>query len=132
MQAYAAFGCGDVATLPRLIAGNVDWHFPECADIPWTGGFRGHEGVKRFLASLAPAASLEAFEPRVFGAQRDRVIVLYPGAKHGLSSPAQRKHVFHLIADYFERQVARRGTCKNAAGGSEAGAITAGEYRDCR
>ena len=77
-QAYAAFGCGDVATLLRLIAGNVDWHFPECANIPWTGGFRSHEEVKRFLASLAPAASLEAFEPRVFGAQRDRVIVTLP------------------------------------------------------
>ena len=73
--------------------------------------------MKRFLANLAPATSLEAFEPRVFGAQRDRVIVLYPGAKHGLSSPAQRKHVFHLIADYFERQVAQRETCKDAVDG---------------
>ncbi len=33
-------------------------------------------------------------------------MMLYPGAKHGLSSPAQRKHVFHLIADYFEHHVA--------------------------
>lgn len=44
-------------------------------------------------------------------------LMLYPGAKHGLSSPAQRKHVFHLIAGYFERHVAGRGTCKDAAGG---------------
>ena len=43
--------------------------------------------------------------------------MLYPGAKHGLSSPAQRKHVFHLIADYFKRHMAGRGTCKDAAGG---------------
>jgi len=42
-------------------------------------------------------------------------LMLYPGAKHGLSSPAQRKHVFHLIADYFERQVA--GHCSAPAAG---------------
>ena len=40
--------------------------------------------------------------------------MLYPGAKHGLSSPAQRKHVFHLIADFFRRQIAGEcgETCK--------------------
>ncbi|MFC5742242.1 S9 family peptidase [Dyella tabacisoli] len=29
----------------------------------------------------------------------------YPGAKHGLNLPGQRGHVYHLIADFFERQV---------------------------
>lgn len=41
-------------------------------------------------------------------------LMTYPGAKHGLSTPAQRKHVFHLIADYFERDVA--GRCDASAG----------------
>lgn len=44
-------------------------------------------------------------------------LMTYPGAKHGLSSPAQRKHVFHLIADFFQRQVAGDcgETCKASA-----------------
>jgi dipeptidyl-peptidase-4 len=41
-------------------------------------------------------------------------LMTYPGAKHGLSTPAQRKHVFHLIADFFERQVAGRARCEVA------------------
>ncbi len=29
----------------------------------------------------------------------------YPGGKHGLSTPAMRKHAFHAIADFFDAQV---------------------------
>ena len=45
-------------------------------------------------------------------------LMLYPGAKHGLSSPAQRKHVFHLIADFFRRQIA--GACSETCKASVA------------
>ncbi|EQD65565.1 Peptidase S9, prolyl oligopeptidase active site region domain protein, partial [mine drainage metagenome] len=43
-------------------------------------------------------------------------LMTYPGAKHGLSSPTQRKHVFHLIADFFQRQIAGdcASTCKES------------------
>ncbi len=32
-------------------------------------------------------------------------LMTYPGAKHGLSSPALRKHVYTLIADYFDEML---------------------------
>ena len=32
-------------------------------------------------------------------------LMTYPGGKHGLSTPAMRKHVFHAIADFFDREV---------------------------
>jgi dipeptidyl-peptidase-4 len=38
-------------------------------------------------------------------------LMTYPGAKHGLNLPGQRAHVFHLIADFFERQI--KGDCGN-------------------
>ena len=75
-QAYAAFGRSDVAGLLRLIASDVVWHFPQCAEIPWAGTFRGHEGVVQFLGALAKSADIEAFEPRDFFAQGDTVVVL--------------------------------------------------------
>ena len=75
-QAYAAFGKGDVPGLLRLFAGDVVWHFPECAEIPWAGTFRGHEGVGQFFGTLAQTAHLEALEPRNFFAQGDKVVVL--------------------------------------------------------
>lgn len=32
-------------------------------------------------------------------------LMTYPGGKHGLSTPAMRKHAYHAIADFFERKV---------------------------
>ena len=29
-------------------------------------------------------------------------LMTYPGGKHGLSSPAMKKHVYRLIADFFD------------------------------
>jgi dipeptidyl-peptidase 4 len=32
-------------------------------------------------------------------------LMTYPGGKHGLSTPAMKKHVYHLIANYFDEHV---------------------------
>jgi dipeptidyl-peptidase-4 len=32
-------------------------------------------------------------------------LMTYPGGKHGLSSPALRRHVYTLIADYFDEML---------------------------
>jgi dipeptidyl-peptidase-4 len=32
-------------------------------------------------------------------------LMTYPGGKHGLSQPALRRHVYSLIADYFDEMV---------------------------
>jgi len=32
-------------------------------------------------------------------------LMTYPGAKHGLSTPALKKHVYHLIANYFDEKL---------------------------
>jgi dipeptidyl-peptidase-4 len=37
-------------------------------------------------------------------------LMTYPGGKHGLAMPGQRTHVYHLIAVFFERQIAGKGT----------------------
>jgi dipeptidyl-peptidase-4 len=35
-------------------------------------------------------------------------LMTYPGGKHGLSTPAMRKHAFHAIADFFDKHVKGR------------------------
>ncbi|MFT3790477.1 MAG: DPP IV N-terminal domain-containing protein [Rudaea sp.] len=37
-------------------------------------------------------------------------LMTYPGGKHGLSTPAMKKHVYHLIADYFDAKVKHADT----------------------
>ena len=32
-------------------------------------------------------------------------LMTYPGGKHGLSTPAMKKHAYHLIADYFDAKL---------------------------
>jgi dipeptidyl-peptidase-4 len=32
-------------------------------------------------------------------------LMTYPGGKHGLSAPPMRKHVYTLIADYFDEML---------------------------
>jgi dipeptidyl-peptidase 4 len=32
-------------------------------------------------------------------------LMTYPGGKHGLSTPAMRKHAFHEIANFFDTHV---------------------------
>jgi len=44
---------------------------------------------------------MDALQKR--GTQFD--LMTYPGGKHGLSDPASQKHVFHAIADFFDRHL---------------------------
>jgi ketosteroid isomerase-like protein len=75
-SAYAAFGRGDVPALMALIDAKVEWDNPGPREIPWAGSFRGHDGVGGFFSALGTGVEFEAFEPRTFVAQGDRVIVL--------------------------------------------------------
>lgn len=42
-------------------------------------------------------------------------LMTYPGGKHGLSTPAMKKHAFTAIAEFFQQQIAGRcaRTCRN-------------------
>ncbi len=40
-------------------------------------------------------------------------LMTYPGARHGLSSPAEKKHVHHLIADFLDRKLKPQATARD-------------------
>lgn len=72
-QVYAAFGKGDLEGLLGLLGRDVAWAIPGSA--PWSGEGRGHDHVKRFFQTFGSIAELDAFEPRSFLADGDRVAV---------------------------------------------------------
>ena len=74
---FQAFGRGDVATLMSLLSEDVLWFLPgERAVVPYAGERRGHAGASQFFQLIGGAVEFEAFEPREFVAQNDKVVAL--------------------------------------------------------
>jgi uncharacterized protein len=74
-EAYAAFGRGDIAAVLSIQAPNVELEYAGPRQIPWAGSFRGLDGAKKFFAAVEAEADIESFEPQMFTAQEDRVVV---------------------------------------------------------
>jgi len=75
-EAYAAFGLGDIAAVLSVQAPNVEFEYAGPKQIPWAGSFRGLDGAKKFFAAVEAEADIDSFEPQMFLAQGDRVVVL--------------------------------------------------------
>jgi uncharacterized protein len=73
-DAYAAFGRGDIQSLIKACADDVEWVLPGEGLIPQSGTYRGHGGVGRFFEKLAQSLEFSSFEPRTFVAQGDTVV----------------------------------------------------------
>ena len=73
-EAYAAFGRGDIAAILANLTDDVEWFLPGEGLIPQSGLYRGPDGVGSFFSKLAATTEFEAFEPREFIAQDDRVV----------------------------------------------------------
>jgi ketosteroid isomerase-like protein len=74
-ELYAAFGRGDVPSVLKAFADDVDWQFPRPADIPWGGNRRGRQAVAEFFAAVNEHLEIEEFSPQKFVSQDDEVIV---------------------------------------------------------
>ena len=74
---FQAFGRGDVATLMSLLSEDVVWFLAGPTGlIPHAGERRGHAGASEFFQLMGAAVEFEAFEPREFVAQGDKVVAL--------------------------------------------------------
>jgi ketosteroid isomerase-like protein len=76
-EVYAAFGRGDVPFILSALADKVDWtlHGPP-ALIPWAKTHRTRDEVAEFFATLGKTLEFQAFEPREYVAQGDKVVAL--------------------------------------------------------
>jgi hypothetical protein len=73
---YAAFGRGDLPALLDLLTDDVQWRFVADRASGYTAAVRGKDGVAQWLAAVAAADDIQAFEPRRMLAGDRHVTVL--------------------------------------------------------
>src|ERR1700754_4407117 len=73
-DSFAAIGRGDKEGLTALVAEDIEWIVPG-KDWPLAGTHRGHAGLENILQKASEALATST-EPREFGAQGDRVLVV--------------------------------------------------------
>jgi ketosteroid isomerase-like protein len=74
--AYDAFSRGDLPAVLAMCAPDVDWRYCGPSAAPYTGVYRGRDGVTRFFETLVANLSLTSFEPAEFLAAGPTVVVL--------------------------------------------------------
>ena len=92
--------------------------YASSAPFAWLDGWRGKFCL---VHGMADDNVLFLNSTRLIAALQQRGIqfqlMTYPGGKHGLSEPQQRRHVHRLIADFFEQQI--KGAVPLAAGAAD-------------
>jgi hypothetical protein len=71
-----AFGGGDVPAMLGAMAEEFEWdsHYPE--EVPFSGLWRGHDGVITLLSTINEAVDVLAFNIHEFISEGSRVVVL--------------------------------------------------------
>jgi ketosteroid isomerase-like protein len=75
-QGYKLFAQGDIPGVLNLMSPDVVWETPTVENVPFSGSFKGPDGVGKFFGALAGAVDILKFEPREFIAQGNKVVVL--------------------------------------------------------
>lgn len=75
-QIYADFGEGNISGVLDSLTEDVVWVEPEAGKSPVSGVARGRQEVAEFFRVLDDVSETEAFEPREFVAQDNKVVVL--------------------------------------------------------
>ncbi|MBW3665518.1 MAG: nuclear transport factor 2 family protein [Actinobacteria bacterium] len=75
-QIYAAIGRGDIGTVTAMMTNDVEIHVPGPDVIPFTGTFRGADGVGQFFQSIGANCDVVALQPTEFVADDDHVVVV--------------------------------------------------------
>jgi ketosteroid isomerase-like protein len=61
-ELYAAYAGGDMPAVMEGMAADVAWHSLGEASLPWSGRWRGPEGVAGYFAALAAACRVIAYD----------------------------------------------------------------------
>lgn len=97
---YAAFGSGDLPQFLSMLQPDVKWRFIGAPGLAYTTEVTGHEGMQRWLTSVAELEDIQAFEPRQMFAAPEHVTVL--GWERTVAKPTGRAfecewmHLFEL------------------------------------
>jgi len=72
---YAAFGQGNIPAILNTLASDVEWIHTAAPLVPFSGTYRGTQGVGEFFKKLVEHQDTLAFEPHEFVAQGETVAV---------------------------------------------------------
>lgn len=75
MKAYQLYKANDIKSLLALFRDDIEWSAPELDYVPFSGSFHGKDQVAQFFKKLEEAQDVVRFEPKLFTAEEDRVIV---------------------------------------------------------
>jgi hypothetical protein len=76
MDAYAAFGRGDIPAVLDTLADDIEWVVPGPSDIPTAGTYKGKQAAGAWFGVLHENLEFQVFEPREYIAQGDKVVSL--------------------------------------------------------
>ena len=76
MRGYQCFKNGDIRGIQDLCADDVQWASPESEYVPFSGLFRGKDGVRDVLTNMSQSIEMTQFEPQTFIAEGDKVAVV--------------------------------------------------------
>ncbi len=81
-EIYQAFGRGDVGSILERLSGDVQWDQGiRQTDLPYLQPSRGHQAVIEFFTALAANVAFDVFEPQLFTANAEAVMVFGEGAR---------------------------------------------------
>ena len=74
--AYQSFQRGDIPAVLEALSEDVEWDTPKVVGAPFGGPYRGRAAVAEFFRELSAAENVEAFEPREFITEGERVAAI--------------------------------------------------------
>ncbi len=114
---YQAFGRGEIETIVANCSDDVSWGTETSAqEIPWYRIRSGRDGVLDFFSTLANEVDFERFEPNLFTAAGDEVLVrvdyTYRFKRNGKSASTTGIHHFTVRDGKVARFRAYEDTAK--------------------
>jgi ketosteroid isomerase-like protein len=107
-EMYAAFGRGELKAILDRVDPAITWVSSTKAEaVPWRGTYTGAAGVAMFFEALVGNLDFQAFEPRLFHAAGDTIVVLGRSLarvrKTGKTFDSEWAHVFGFAGDKLVR-----------------------------
>ena len=95
---YAAFGRGDIPFILKRLTSDVEWTMEGPSDLPFTGTFRGPEGVLQFFQGLGSTQSNQKLTMTDVIAQGDKVAGV---GRYAANVKSTGKSFDSAVAHYF-------------------------------
>jgi ketosteroid isomerase-like protein len=100
-QVYKDFGAGNVAGVLSFFDNDVEWVRPGEPDIPFSGTFKGIEGIGKFLSLVAQNVRIKEYYPKQFLSNNDTVVVI--GEDTAEAIPTGKSYTTHWVQEFVLR-----------------------------